>query len=458
MTGLAGLLQGRGARVTGSDEHVYPPMSEQLRALRIPVCEGYRPSNIPPDTQLVIVGNVIRERNPEAEEMRRRGLPFLSMAEAVRQFAIGSRHSIVVAGTHGKTTTTALAAHALTALGADPGFLIGGIARNFDSNFHAGNGGYFVIEGDEYDTAYFDKTPKFFKYDPSTLVFTSLEFDHADIYADLDAIRVQFARLIASLPGHGAVIGCGDDPNVRPLLSEARCRVIRYGKGDGNDLRIGSIEVGPNGTSFTTTGAGRIDAWNIPLAGAYNAFNASAVIALLELTGHAPKSIQTALSGFKGVKRRQEVRGEAGGVTVMDDFAHHPTAVRLTIDAVRQRYRGRRLWAVFEPRSFTARSSRFQAEFTESFAGADRVLLSAPYQSGYSAGVPLLDTAAIAAALESRGLPARACPGSDDVLQILVRECLPGDVVLVMSNGGFDNLHERLLSALATQPERAAGA
>jgi UDP-N-acetylmuramate: L-alanyl-gamma-D-glutamyl-meso-diaminopimelate ligase len=449
MTALAGLLQARGMRVTGSDEHVYPPMSDHLRALGIPVNDGYRPANIPADTELVIVGNVIRERNPEAQEMRRRGLAFLSMAEAVRRFAIESRHSIVIVGTHGKTTTTALAAHALTALGADPGFLIGGIAQNFDSNFHAGAGEQFVIEGDEYDTAYFDKTPKFFKYNPRTVLFTSLEFDHADIYPDLDAIRAQFRHLIASLPARGALIACGDDPNVRALLHEAQCPVIRYGLNNDNGVRVAGVQVGAEGTAFTTAHGGRVAAWTIPLAGAFNALNATAVIALLERLGYSPKSIQTALHSFKGVKRRQEVRGEAGGVTVLDDFAHHPTAVRLTIEAVRQRYPGRRLWAVFEPRSFTARTSRFQTEFAEAFRGADRVLLAAPFQSGYSAGQELLDTTAIAESLSALGVPAHACPDSQRVLDTLIGECRPADVVLIMSNGGFDNLHERLLTALA---------
>jgi UDP-N-acetylmuramate: L-alanyl-gamma-D-glutamyl-meso-diaminopimelate ligase len=448
MTALAGLLQARGMRVTGSDEHVYPPMSDHLRALGIPVREGYRPENIPADTELAIVGNVIRERNPEAEEMRRRRLPHLSMAEAVRRFAIESRQSIVVVGTHGKTTTTALAAHALTALGADPGFLIGGIARNFDSNFHAGAGSQFVIEGDEYDTAYFDKTPKFFKYNPHIVLFTSLEFDHADIYANLDAIRVQFERLIAALPRDGALIACGDDANVKGLLEAARCPVIRYGLSHENDVRVSAVRVDAEGTSFSTAHQGRVLTWNIPLAGTYNALNATAVASLLQRLGYDPRSIQTALGTFRGVKRRQEVRGEAGGVTVIDDFAHHPTAVRLTIEAVRQRYDGRRLWAVFEPRSFTARSDRFQTEFGEAFSEADRVLLSAPFQSDYSGGQRKLDTFAIARVLSARGVPAQACADSTAVLDALTRECEPGDVVLVMSNGGFDDLHDRLLRAL----------
>ncbi|MCZ6553741.1 MAG: Mur ligase family protein [SAR324 cluster bacterium] len=454
MTALAGLLQQRGIAVTGSDEHVYPPMSDHLASLAIPVTEGYAPENIPAGADLIVVGNVIREANPEAAEMRRRGLPFVSMAEAVRRFAIGSRRSIVVAGTHGKTTITALAAHTLRELGADPGFLIGGIARNFGSNFHLGGGDRFVIEGDEYDTAYFDKTPKFFKYNPHTLLFTSLEFDHGDIYPDLEAIRLQFARLMELLPPGGLLVAHGDDPQVAALLPRARCPVVTYGLGERNECRLSGVRVDAEGTAFRTAWRGEANSWHIPLAGGYNALNAAAVAVLAQSLGYAPDAVQAAFATFQGVKRRQEIRGEANGVTVIDDFAHHPTAVRLTVEAVCQRFPGRRLWAVFEPRSFTARSDRFQAEFGEAFGGAHRVLLAPAFRSDYSAGTAPLDTAAVAAAIAGGGIPAEACTGTDAILHALARETEPGDVVLVMSNGGFDNLHDRLLAALAErQPE-----
>jgi UDP-N-acetylmuramate: L-alanyl-gamma-D-glutamyl-meso-diaminopimelate ligase len=317
MTALAGCLQAQGVRVTGSDEHPYPPMSEHLAALGIACNEGYRPEHIPPDVALVVVGNVIRESNPEAVEMRRRGLPHVSMAEAVQRFAIGPRHTVAVVGTHGKTTTTALAAHALVALGADPGFLIGGIANNFASNFRVGGGAHFVIEGDEYDTAYFDKTPKFFKYGARTLLFTSLEFDHADIYADLDAIRAQFAALLAGLPADGRVIACTDDPNVRALLPRAAAPVTGYGFGPEAHCRLLDWADDGTGASFTTDWEGRRERWRLPLPGRHNALNAAAVIALCRGLGHEAAAIQAALDSFRGVKRRQEVRGEADGVTVM---------------------------------------------------------------------------------------------------------------------------------------------
>ena len=479
MTALAGCLRSLGMRVTGSDARPYPPMSDHLRAMGIEPLEGYRAENLPADADLVVVGNVITEANPEAVEMRRRGLPYLSMAAAVKRFAIAGRHAIVVVGTHGKTTTTSLAAHLLVELGAEPGFLIGGIAQNFATNFRMGGShsresgdDLFVIEGDEYDTAYFDKTPKFFKYEPRTLIFTSLEFDHADIYADLDAIRTQFAGLLRSMPSEGRVIACTDDPNVKGLLSEASCEVVGYGFGAEAQWRLTSWEPGGEGGVFELREGGRKNIWRIPMPGRYNALNAAAVIALTSGTGILPRGsenisagadfrpaeIQRALDGFKGVRRRQEVRGVADGVTVVDDFAHHPTAVRLTVEAMRGRYPGRRLWAVFEPRSFTARGGRFQREFTEALAGADRVVLARPFVSVNSAGIvppdadaiAPLDVDAIAAELQRRLATGSAVAMEDtnDILAHLKKHTRPGDVVLIMSNGSFDDIHNRLLAAL----------
>ncbi|MBI3993746.1 MAG: UDP-N-acetylmuramate:L-alanyl-gamma-D-glutamyl-meso-diaminopimelate ligase [Candidatus Lambdaproteobacteria bacterium] len=455
MTALAGCLQARGYRVTGSDENVYPPMSEHLAALGIALRPGYCAENIPADVDLVVVGNVIRASNPEAEAMRARGLPFMSMAEAVRRFAIGERRSVVIAGTHGKTTTTSLCAHVLVELGADPGFLIGGIARNFGTNFRLGGGDVFVIEGDEYDTAYFDKTPKFFKYQAHSLLFTSLEFDHADIYPDLAAITTQFAALIRGLPRDGLLVACADDPNAAALTSLAPCPVVTYGTAVEADCRIESWRAEGPGARFETHWQGVRHSWHVPLAGVYNARNAAAVIVLAQRRGATSQRIQAALDAFQGVKRRQEVRGEAGGVTVVDDFAHHPTAVRLTIEAIRARYPGRRLWAVFEPRSFTARSAHFQAEFPAALAGAERVLV-APAFHGTSAAGAALDTRAVAEALNRAGTPALAAGGTDEILDVLSAEAVPGDVVLVMSNGGFDNIHARLLQRLASAPDPAA--
>ncbi|MBI4083725.1 MAG: UDP-N-acetylmuramate--L-alanine ligase [Candidatus Lambdaproteobacteria bacterium] len=462
MAALAGTLQAQGLRVTGSDQHVYPPMSDHLAALGIRFAEGYRAENIPADAQLVVVGNVIQASNPEAQEAVRRGLPYISMAEAVRRFAIRDRYSIVIAGTHGKTTTTALMAHTLVELGADPGFLVGGIALNFSSNFRVGNGRCFVIEGDEYDTAYFDKRPKFFHYAPTALIFTSLEFDHADIYPDLAAIRRQFERLVAGLPREGLLVACADDAQVMDVAAGAPCPVVSYGHAGQAACRIEGWRATAEGCAFETVhrgegeGGGDRLAWRLPLPGRHNAQNAAAVIALARQLGHPPPAIQGAFSSFRGVKRRQEVRGEAAGVLVIDDFAHHPTAIRVTIEAIRARYPGRRLWAVFEPRSFTARSDRFQGEFGAAFAGADRVVLANPFRSDYSAGKARpLDSGAVAAELRGRGVWAEACGDATAVLARLVELTQAGDVVLVMSNGGFDNLHERLLAALRARQEPA---
>jgi UDP-N-acetylmuramate: L-alanyl-gamma-D-glutamyl-meso-diaminopimelate ligase len=460
MAALAGSLRQMGHRVTGSDEHVYPPMSTHLAALGIPFAEGYRPENIPPDVELVVVGNVIRESNPEAAEMRRRGLPHISMAEAVRRFAIAGRHSVTIAGTHGKTTTTALMAHALVEAGADPGFLIGGIARNFNSNFRVGDGRYFVVEGDEYDSAYFDKTPKFFKYQPRTLLFTSLEYDHADIYPDLDAIRAQFAALLAALPENGLLVACADDPNVAGLLGRAHCPVVTYGFGAGAAVRLVDWQSQGPGAWFTTRWQGRERAWRSPLAGRYNALNAAAVITAGRRLGLDDAALQRALDTFQGVKRRQEVRGEVNGVLVIDDFAHHPTAIRVTIDGMRQRYAGRRLWAVFEPRSFTARSAVFRDQFPPAFLGAERVVIAPPFTSSYSAGVERLDSAQVAAEIRRLGGWAEAPADTQAIVELLAAQARPGDVVLVMSNGGFEGLIDRLLAALArlAAPARSAGA
>ena len=453
MAALAGSLQALGMHVSGSDAQVYPPMSDHLARLGIPISEGYRAENICDDTDLVIVGNVIQESNPEAVEMRRQGLPYLSMAEAVNRFAIAGRHCVAVVGTHGKTTTTALAAHIFTELGARPGFLIGGIARNFESNFALGDGEIFIIEGDEYDTAYFDKTPKFFKYHPRTAVFTSLEFDHADIYPDLAAIRDHFARLVAELPAEGLLIACGDDPEVRGLLHRAPCPVVTYGVEKGADCRLIEVRVNEKETAFETEWEGHRATWRMPMAGMHNACNATAVMVLARRMGYGDDEIQRAMAGFRGVKRRQEVRGVAHGVTVIDDFAHHPTAVRLTIAAIAERYPGRRVWAVFEPRSFTARSDRFQTEFVESFRAAQRVVLAPPYRSSISSGTRPLDTPAIAAALQAKGVSATACPDTEAVLELVSSEAASGDVVLIMSNGGFDDIHQRLLDNLGSRPD-----
>ncbi len=441
MAALAGLLQQRGIAVTGSDEHVYPPMSDHLASLAIPVTEGYAPENIPAGADLIVVGNVIREANPEAAEMRRRGLPFLSMAEAVRRFAIGSRRSIVVAGTHGKTTITALAAHTLRELGADPGFLIGGIARNFGSNFHLGGGDRFVIEGDEYDTAYFDKTPKFFKYNPHTLLFTSLEFDHGDIYPDLEAIRLQFARLMELLPPGGLLVAHGDDSQVAALLPRARCPVVTYGLGERNECRLSGVRVDAEGTAFRTAWRGEANSWHIPLAGGYNALNAAAVAVLAQTLGYAPDAVQAAFAGFQGVKRRQEIRGEANGVTVIDDFAHHPTAIRVTLQALRDRVGGDEIIAVIEPRSHTMRLGTLRDELVTCCAAADSAIWYRPETLKWD----------ITDISRRSVVPATVEKNLERLIRRIATEPPPihgKRHIVIMSNGSFGGIHGKLIAAL----------
>lgn len=448
MAALAGLLKEKGCTVTGTDDAVYPPMSDHLDALGITYQQGYRAENIPKDVSLVVVGNVITRDNPEAAEMRRREMPHVSMAEAIKTFAIGPRHTVAVVGTHGKTTTTSLAAHTLRSLGADPGFLVGGIAMNFSSNFHTGAGDVFVIEGDEYDTAYFDKTPKFFKYKPDTLIFTSLEFDHADIYDDLATIEGHFSALLGQIPAEGTVFACADDPGVTKILAASTAKVVTYGESPNADFHLKGWHPSGEGIQMETEFQGQAHSWHLPMPGRHNALNASAVIALALSRGDSANDIAKGLRSFQGVKRRQEVRGVADQVTVMDDFAHHPTAIALTIEAIAGQYPGQRLWAVFEPRSYTARSNRFQKEFTEAFSQSEFTLLAPPFTPKNTPKHPPLDTEAIAEELRAKGKQARACSGTDEILKILGEETTPGDVVLIMSNGGFDDIHKRLLNVL----------
>ena len=457
MSGLAAILQQRGMRVSGSDgEEVYPPVSERLRALQIVPRLGYAAENLPAACDEVVVGNVIRRDNPEAQEAERRGLPRRSMPEAVAHYLIGGREAIVVSGTHGKTTTTALIAHLLIALGLDPGVFIGGEPQGGLPSVQQGSGAYAVIEGDEYDSAYFDKTPKFFKYRPRYLVLTSLEYDHADIYPDVTVIEAQFRRLIEGLPADGLLLACVDDPRVRQLTSAAPCAVIRYGFGEeGSEpppCRIVEWQPHATGARFALHWGGQQSFWETPLVGRHNARNAAAAIALLGRLGCDPQGVALALRGFAGVRRRQEAHGEAGGVQVIDDFAHHPTAVQRTIEALREHHPQRRLWAVFEPRSFTARGNTFQRAFVAALQTATHVLIAAPYVPDLSAGStpPSLDTERLAAELRQRGVQALALPDTTTICAHLLKHTRPGDTVLIMSNGSFDDLHRRLLEGLTS--------
>ncbi|MFV0438942.1 MAG: UDP-N-acetylmuramate:L-alanyl-gamma-D-glutamyl-meso-diaminopimelate ligase [Desulfopila sp.] len=456
MAALAGMLQQSGYTVTGSDNHVYPPMSEFLVELGIPVLEGYGPQNLASHPDLVIVGNVITRKNPEAEALAHLGLPYLSFPQALHHFFIRSRTSLVVAGTHGKTTTCSLLATALYRAKLDPTFMIGGIIREFGGNFRLGNGNYFVAEGDEYDTAFFDKGSKFLHYQPQIAIITSIEFDHADIFADLAAIKRSFARFIALIPENGLLIANYDDANVRELVAEARCPVQSYGINPACDWSLVDVVMQDGLSWFTPCHRGqRLERLGVRLPGHHNCFNSLAVTALMRHLGVPLATIGEGLASFAGVKRRQEVRGVVNGVTVIDDFAHHPTAVRETLAALRMAYPGQRLLVVFEPRTNTSRRSIFQQEYTLAFDQADEVILREPVPL---ANIELHDhfsSRQLAADLSNRqGLSARSFEDTEQILRFLQTELRSGDVVAILSNGGFDYIHRRLLDQLETNPPR----
>jgi UDP-N-acetylmuramate: L-alanyl-gamma-D-glutamyl-meso-diaminopimelate ligase len=457
MGSLAGLLHSRGVAVTGSDEKLYPPMSTWLERWGIPVRRGFRPEHVREATpDLVVIGNVVRPDNPEARAALEGGFRCLSFSDALHELAIRGKHSVVVAGTHGKTTTTALLATVLEACGRDPSVLVGGIAENLDGSFRDGRGPEFVVEGDEYDTAFFDKTPKFLHYGARTAIVTSVEFDHADIYRDLEHVRSAFRELVARLPEDGALIAALDAPNVREIAEGARCPVVGYAAAEGVPgarIHARALEPGADATRFDVVCDGRVAGRaRLALWGRHNVANALAAVAAATSLGVDPGDAVRALAAFRGVRRRLEVRGEAGGVTVLDDFAHHPTAVRETLLATRARYPGRRLWAVFEPRSNTSRRRVFQKEFTEALEGADRVVVAVvpdtPLYSATGAVTERFSPEELAAELRARGRAAWAIDGVDGIVEHVAESCDPGDVVLVMSNGDFGGIWEKLLARL----------
>ena len=460
MASLAGMLKEKGCRVTGSDANVYPPMSTQLESLGIRLASPYAAENIPKDADLVVVGNAVSRGNPEAEEAVRRGVPTLSMPQAVARYFIGELDSIVVAGTHGKTTATSLAAWSLFALGADPSFLVGGVPKNFPVSYRLGKGRHFVIEGDEYDTAYFDKGPKFLHYRPRTVLLTSVEFDHADIYRDLDHVRESFRKLASILAPDGLLVACADYPDVVAVAREARCPVVFYATRDGA-LPAGSggegwavRGTGESGgmTGFRMEGAGRALDFRFPLPGLHNAANAAGVAIILMRLGFSPDEISLTFERFAGIRRRQDVVGEFRGILVIDDFAHHPTAVRETIRAVRGRYPGRRIVAVFEPRSNTSRRRVFQREFTAALSGADEVILAGVFGAEKIPPEERLSPEEVVAELRSAGRLAALLPEVDGIVSRVAASCREGDIVLIMSNGGFGGIQEKLKIALLRHP------
>ncbi|HEY7545262.1 MAG TPA: UDP-N-acetylmuramate:L-alanyl-gamma-D-glutamyl-meso-diaminopimelate ligase [Blastocatellia bacterium] len=450
MASLAGMLKAQGHTVTGSDENVYPPMSVELQRLRIPVAEGFRPENLNPRPDIVVVGNAITRGNPEIEFVLNEKMFYTSMSAVVKENFIRGRHSVVIAGTHGKTTTTSLMAWAMERAGLNPSFLIGGVAENFQSSFRVTDSQYFVIEGDEYDTAYFDKGPKFMHYLPDTVILNNVEFDHADIYRDLEAVKFAFSRLINLIPTKGALIAGWDSPIVRELAPRAFCRIETFGIEEDARWRASDIDFAGDMTSFAVKVEGKeFGRYRTPLAGLFNLRNCLGVIAACECLGLDRKIVGSALSEFKSVKRRMQVRGARRGVTVIDDFAHHPTAVRETLLAARQKYSGRRIVAVFEPRSYTAQRKDFQKAFEDGLAVADEAIIAGLFHPERYTSQTAIAPEEMILSLRERGVEAYFIKAVDEIVAFLAPRLKEGDVVVIMSNGSFGGIHDKLLGALA---------
>lgn len=450
MGSFAGLLQAAGYTLTGSDENVYPPMSDMLQRWGIQALSPYRPENLDaakPD--LVIVGNVIRRVNLEATAMRERGLPHMSFPAALGDLFLASRHSVVVAGTHGKTTTSALTSHVLVESGRDPSFLVGGVTRNYETNFRLGKGEHFVVEGDEYDTAYFDKGPKFLHYRPGTLILTSVELDHADIYRDLAHYESAFEKLLALVPSDGFVAVCAGYANAVRLAQAAKAKVETYSASRDAEWTAGALRLGADGAHFVPTRGGKGEGEIVlQVPGRHNVENALGVYAALRARGLSHAELAHGMGTFTGVKRRQENRGTWGGVTLIDDFAHHPTAVSETIAAIAARYPGRRVVALFEPRSNTSRRSLHQDLYAHSFTGAGAALILAPKPHDQVPADAQLSVTKLAEDLSAKGIAGKAFATVDELAADALATAKSGDVLLAMSNGAFGGLVDRLAKAL----------
>ena len=449
MAALSGMLKSSGYEISGSDKAVYPPMSTFLEELGINVYDGYGGQNLTPRPDLVIVGNVIPRINQEALALAEAQIPYLSFPQALAHFFIESRTSLVVAGTHGKTTTASILASCLNQAKLDPTFMIGGIVREFDSNFRLGGGEHFVSEGDEYDTAFFDKESKFLHYRPDIAIITSVEFDHADIFDDLDAIKRSFKKFVSLLPKDGLIIAHLDDPNVVEVVRDAPCEVQGYGQNSDLDWSLHNVRAEGGMTHFKVLHHGK--EWAdlaVQLPGTHNCLNSLAVAAVLNRIGVKPDIINQGLSQFGGIKRRQEVRGIVNKITVIDDFAHHPTAVKETLKALKEAYKDQRLITVFEPRTNSSRRAIFQQAYVSCFDSSELTFIREPVPLDNVATDDLFSSKKLAADLQKRGVKAESCPDTDTILQRLSSILKPNDVVAILSNGGFDNIHTRLLKKL----------
>ena len=449
MATLAAMLKDEGHRVRGSDQHVYPPMSDFLAARDIPCYDGFDAGHITSDVDLAVIGNAVSRGNPEVEAVLERKVRYRSLPEMLRETWLWDRCSIVVAGTHGKTTTAALVSWLLTDGGRDPSFLVGGLIGNFESSYRLGEGREFVIEGDEYDSAFFDKTPKFLKYLPDVAVVGNLEFDHADIYTDFQSVQAAVRRLVALLPRQGLLLVGADSQAAVEISAEAPCAVSTFGLTASAEWRATEIKPESTETSFALEHRGvRIADVRVPLVGEFNVRNVLAAVAVARTTGIQLTMIVDSLTRFTGVKRRLEIRGEERGVRVYDDFAHHPTAVRETLVGLRAAFPSKRIWALFEPRSATACRRVFQEDFAGAFVEADEVIIGRVYRVSLPDDERLSELE-LAAKICETGVNARHLPAVDDIVRVVVEEAISGDLVVVMSNGAFDGIHTRLLQSLA---------
>jgi UDP-N-acetylmuramate: L-alanyl-gamma-D-glutamyl-meso-diaminopimelate ligase len=445
MASLAGMLAERGFRVTGSDSAAYPPMSDFLHSLGIPVAQSFAAENLSPTPDLVVIGNAISRGNIELEHILDQHISFCSLPQLLHDEFLHGKEVLVVAGTHGKTTTTSMLSWIFEVAGTKPSFLIGGIAENFGRSFQLGNGKYFILEGDEYDTAFFDKGPKFLHYFPDAIILTSVEFDHADIYKDLESVETAFQRLVNLVPRRGRILAIDKGESVQRCLVRAFCPVERYGTTDHANWRIADLRLQSDATSWSVLRDGKHWAdFEFPLAGEYNVWNATAAAALAANYGISSDVIGQALQTFKSVKRRLEVKAEINGITIIDDFAHHPTAIAVTLNALRARYPRRRLWAILEPRSNTLRRNVFQDDLAKSLAIGDEIIIANVFKSEAIPEGQRLDITAVASTLASRGRRARVIADVDSIVQLSAPEMRSGDVVAILSNGGFGGIYEKL--------------
>ncbi len=447
MASAAAAMLDRGYHVTGSDHGIYEPMASFLATKKIPVLNGYDERHLHHRPDLVIIGNAISRGNPEAEYVLEQKLPYCSLPELLREFFIRGKRSLVVCGTHGKTTTTSLLAWVFEHNGLNPSYLIGGIPGNFSQGARFTDSEWFIIEGDEYDTAFFDKRSKFIHYQPELALINNLEFDHADIFENLESVRKAFSHLIRLVPRNGLLLGNGDDPRLAPLLNVSHCPVKQFGLGGHNAIRAFNLQLGPTASSFETPSF----RFRLDMVGELNVRNALGVVAAARHCGLSNRQIQSAFDSFKGIRRRMEIKGIAGGVTVIDDFGHHPTAIRETLKALRLRYPTEKIHAVFEPRSNSTRRKVFQQDLAESFSDADSVVVAQVARLDQLAPEERLDPDQLIGQIQANGKPAHHLPDVQAIVNHLANQAGGGDVVVTFSNGSFDAIHSKLLARLKSR-------